>query len=78
MRRRLPFVLKTIVLVFTVSFSATAQVKRSNEDLIKLVDKHLGSPITKNVYGNGDVFLQRNMWNCNLKVETFFMPLTIR
>lgn len=61
MRRRLPFVLKTIVLVFTVSFSAMAQVKRSNEDLIKLADKHLSSPIKKLVYGNGDVFLQRDM-----------------
>ena len=61
MRRKLPSILKTIVLVFTVSCSAMAQVKRTNEDLIKLVDKNLSSPIKKSVYGNGDVFLQRNM-----------------
>ena len=61
MRRRLPFVLKTIVLVFTVSFSAMAQVKRTTEDLIKLVDKHLNSPIEKTVSKNGEVFLQRSM-----------------
>jgi len=61
MRRKLPFILKTLVLVFAVSFSAIAQVKRSNEDLIKLVDKNLSSPIKKQVYGNGDVFLQREM-----------------
>ncbi|WP_199118554.1 N-acetylmuramoyl-L-alanine amidase [Pedobacter sp. ASV28] len=61
MRRKLPFILKTIVLVFAASCSAIAQVKRTNEDLIKLVDKNLSSPIKKRVYGNGDVFLQRNM-----------------
>lgn len=61
MKRQIPFILKTIVLVFTVSCSAFAQVKRTNEDLIKLVDKNLSSPIAKSVYGNGDVFLQRNM-----------------
>ena len=61
MKRQPPFILKTIVLVFAVSFSAFAQVKRTNEDLIKLVDKNLSSPIVKNVYGNGDVFLQRSM-----------------
>ncbi len=61
MRRKLPFILKTIVLVFAVSFNAIAQVKRTNEDLIKLVDKNLSSPIKKRVYGNGDVFLQREM-----------------
>ncbi|MFN0255624.1 N-acetylmuramoyl-L-alanine amidase [Pedobacter ureilyticus] len=61
MRRKLPFILTTIVFVFAVSSSATAQVKRTNEDLIKLVDKNLSSPIKKRVYGNGDVFLQRAM-----------------
>ena len=61
MRRKLPSILKTVVLVFAVSYSAMAQVKRTNEDLIKLVDKNLSSPIKKSVYGNGDVFLQRNM-----------------
>jgi len=44
-----------------IGFAAFAQVKRTNEDLIKLVDKNLSSPIKKSVYGNGDVFLQRNM-----------------
>ncbi len=61
MRRTLPFILKTIFFVFAVSCSAFAQVKRTNEDLIKLVDKNLSSPIKKRVYGNGDVFLQRDM-----------------
>ncbi len=61
MKRQIPFILKTIILVFAVSFSTFAQVKRTNEDLIKLVDKNLSSPITKSVYGNGDVFLQRKM-----------------
>lgn len=61
MRRKLPFILKAIVLVFAVSSSAIAQVKRTTEDLIKLVDKNLSSPIKKQVYGNGDVFLQREM-----------------
>lgn len=62
MKRQLPSILKTIVLVFAMSYSAIAQVKkRTNEDLIKLVDKNLSSPIKKQVYGNGDVFLQRNM-----------------
>jgi len=62
MKRQLPFILKTIVLVFAVSYSAIAQVKkRTNEDLIKLVDKNLSSPIKKRVYRNGDVFLQRKM-----------------
>lgn len=45
----------------TIGFAAFAQVKRTNEDLIKLADKHLSSPIKKRVYGNGDVFLQRDM-----------------
>lgn len=61
MKRKIPFILKTIVLVFAVSCSTIAQVKRTNEDLIKLVDKNLSSPIKKRVYGNGDVFLQRKM-----------------
>lgn len=61
MRRKLPFILKTIVFVFALSSSAIAQVKRTNEDLIKLADKHLSSQIKKRVYGNGDVFLQRDM-----------------
>ncbi|MFC5284077.1 N-acetylmuramoyl-L-alanine amidase [Pedobacter alpinus] len=61
MKRKLPFILKTIVLVFVVSCSTIAQVKRTNEDLIKLVDKNLSSPIEKSVNENGDVFLQRNM-----------------
>ncbi|SOD18921.1 N-acetylmuramoyl-L-alanine amidase [Pedobacter xixiisoli] len=61
MRRKIPFILKTIILVFVLSYSAMAQVKRTNEDLIKLVDKNLSSPIKKRVYGNGDVFLQRDM-----------------
>lgn len=61
MKRQLPFILKTFVLVFAVSFSAIAQVKRTTEDLIKLVDKNLSSPIKKRVDGNGDVFLQRKM-----------------
>ncbi len=61
MKRQIPFILKTIVLVFAVSFSAIAQVKRTTEDLIKLVDKNLSSPINKRVDGNGDVFLQRKM-----------------
>ena len=61
MRRKLPFILTTIAFVFAVSSSAIAQVKRTNEDLIKLVDKNLSSPIKKRVYGNGDVFLQRAM-----------------
>ena len=61
MKRKIPFILKTIILVFAVSFSTIAQVKRTNEDLIKLVDKNLSSPIEKNVNGNGDVFLQRSM-----------------
>ncbi|RZK92676.1 MAG: T9SS type A sorting domain-containing protein [Pedobacter sp.] len=61
MRRKLPFILKTIVFVFALSSSAIAQVKRTTEDLIKLADKHLSSPIKKRVYGNGDVFLQRDM-----------------
>ncbi|WP_461486646.1 peptidoglycan recognition protein family protein, partial [Pedobacter sp.] len=61
MKRKLPFILKTIFLVFVVSYSAIAQVKRTNEDLIKLVDKHLNSPIEKTVSKNGEVFLQRSM-----------------
>ena len=61
MRRKLPFILKTIAVVLAVSSSAIAQVKRTNEDLIKLADKHLSSPIKKRVDGNGDVFLQRDM-----------------
>jgi len=61
MRRKLPFILKTIVFVFALSSSAIAQVKRTTEDLIKLADKHLSSQIKKRVYGNGDVFLQRDM-----------------
>ncbi|WP_461790484.1 N-acetylmuramoyl-L-alanine amidase [Pedobacter sp.] len=61
MRRKIPFILKTVVLIFAVSCSAMAQVKRTNEDLIKLVDKNLSSPIKKSVYKNGDVFLQRQM-----------------
>lgn len=61
MKRQLPFILKTIALVFAVSFSSIAQVKRTTEDLIKLVDKNLSSPIEKTVDKNGDVFLQREM-----------------
>jgi len=61
MKREILFILKTIVLVFAVSCSTIAQVKRTNEDLIKLVDKNLSSPIKKRVYKNGDVFLQRKM-----------------
>jgi hypothetical protein len=53
--------LKAIILVFVVSFSVMAQVKRTNEELVKLVDKHLSSPINKRIDGNGDVFLQRAM-----------------
>lgn len=44
-----------------IGFVAFAQIKRTSEELIKLVDKNLSSPIKKSVYGNGDVFLQRNM-----------------
>ncbi len=61
MKRKIPFILKTFVLVFAVSFSTFAQVKRTDEDLIKLVDKNLSSPIEKSVNENGDVFLQREM-----------------
>lgn len=56
--------MKKLLLSFAfvaIGFVAFAQVKRTNEDLIKLVDKNLSSPIKKSVYGNGDVFLQRNM-----------------
>lgn len=56
--------MKKLLLSFAflaIGFTAFAQVKRTNEDLIKLVDKNLSSPIKKSVYGNGDVFLQRNM-----------------
>lgn len=56
--------MKKLLLSFVlvaIGFAAFAQVKRTNEDLIKLVDKNLSSPIKKSVYGNGDVFLQRNM-----------------
>lgn len=56
--------MKKLLLSFAflaIGFTTFAQVKRTNEDLIKLVDKNLSSPIKKSVYGNGDVFLQRNM-----------------
>jgi hypothetical protein len=61
MKPQVPFILKTIVLVFAVSTSAIAQVKRTTEDLINLVDRNISSPIKKQVLGNGEVFLQRNM-----------------
>ena len=56
--------MKKLLLSFAflaIGFAVFAQVKRTNEDLIKLADKHLSSPIKKRVYGNGDVFLQRDM-----------------
>jgi hypothetical protein len=61
MKREILFIFKTIVLVFAVSCSTIAQDKRTNEELIKLVDKNLSSPIKKSVNENGDVFLQRKM-----------------
>lgn len=61
MKRLTSLALKTVILVLAVSSSAIAQVKKTNEDLIKLVDKNLSSPIKKQVYQNGDVFLQRDM-----------------
>ncbi len=56
--------MKKLLLLFAfvaIGSVALAQVKRTNEDLVKLVDKHLSSPINKRVDGNGDVFLQRAM-----------------
>lgn len=61
MRRKILSILKTVVLILALSYSAKAQIKRTDEDLIKLVDKNLSSPIKKSVYKNGDVFLQRSM-----------------